>query len=297
MLKKKDGTPGSDEIEENDEEGGSDERKMSMEGLDEPVKRGLDIMYSLDYQKMRADYDKSDFFKILSIKDKILITYLLFSEFDKEYSCILTTNKIKYKRDMDMKALKDYKAIMQSFYDQMRKCFDSFKDYSEVSISFIKTTEDKPVSNAQFLQYTKRLNEIQKKRNQVAQHTRDMIRSYMDKLGDELKFLIDDMKNVRKFVDNPEDVLEFIAQIEGEKKINGKKIIDAITIVYNFTSAFVYRLGVNGDLAGDLEMKDEDMLNREIVPDAEDAKEKKEQPKKTMQNEEKSILDELDDVL
>ena len=296
-LKKKDEQGETDDGGEANEEEGAGEDAAIDENLEDHIKRGLDIIYSLDYNWMRGEYDKPDQFKILSIRDKVLLTYLIFSEFDREYSCILTTSKIKYKRDMDVKGVRDYKSIMQNFYDQMRKCFDSFKDYSEVSSNFLKASEDKPISNSQHLQYSKRLNDIQKKRSQIAQSTRETIRHFMENLGNELKFLMVDMGSLKKFVDNPDDVLEFTPQIEGIKKVNGKTIRDAITTVYYFVSAFAYRLSVDGDLSGDLELGVDELLNRPRMIAEETPAKKKDAGQDSKKGGDKSILDELDDIL
>ncbi len=271
--------------EENDDDSNSN--------IDDAVKRGLDILFKLDYRKLKQEYDASEEYRNISIKDKILLANLIFIEFDKEYSSILTTNKIKYKKDYDLKGLKDYKGLMQDFYDQIRKCQGAFKNYMEITMDYIKASEDKPVSNAQYLQYSKRITEIQSKRTHTAQNTRSFIRSFMEKLSIDLKELYDDIKNQRRFVDNPDDILEFSAEIEGNNKLNGKTISEAIFMVYCYCGAYAYRLGFNGDLSGNLEFKDEDIIDKPPVINIKNEPEK--QPEKNSEG--KSILDELEDIL
>jgi hypothetical protein len=72
----------------------------------------------------------------------------------------------------------------------------------------------------------------------------------MDDLASELRILINDINSEQKFIANPQDVFEFNRSIEGEKKLNKKKIYDAIITLYNFASAFSYRLSSEGDLSG-----------------------------------------------
>jgi hypothetical protein len=59
----------------------------------------------------------------------------------------------------------------------------------------------------------------------------------MEKLGEELKTLIDDMNSRQEYVQNPQDVLNLDNSIEGRKKLNGRKIYEAILLLYYFSSA------------------------------------------------------------
>ena len=113
-----------------------------------------------------------------------------------------------------------------------------------------------------------------------------VLRSNMDRLGSELEMLITDMDNRQRFIENPQDVLDFTLDIEGEKKLHNKKIFEALKIIYSFVSALVYRLGPDGDLSGKIdnyEIKKIDDLSSE--------------PEKTVKGEGGSILDELDDII
>ncbi len=259
------------------------------------IKEGLKILYKLDLPQLRKEYDKSDSFKLLSIKDKILISYLLFHEFDKEYSWIFTTNKIKYKAEFGHRGKLDRRGKMQDLYDQMRKCFDSFKDYSDISSSFIKMSKDKPISSSQYFQYSKRLSDLEKKRIQIAQKTRNTLKTYLDNVNSIMKELVDDLNGEKNFIENYDEILEFIPQIEGEKKLNGKRVIDALNIVYNYISAFIYRLDFGGDLSGSLEFKDEEFMKNPAIET--DHTEKTDNEEELTGDEDRSILDELDDIL
>ncbi len=278
--------------------GEEDEDTEEREEVSASVKEGLRLMSKLDLKKLKQEFYSDDAYRLLSIRDKVLITYILFREFDKEYSFILTTNKIKYRIDISQKNKLDFKTRMQEYYDLMRKCFSLFKDYTSVTNDFKRMESEKPMTNTQYMQYSRRLADINKKRTQSAQKARNAVKSYMDRLSADLEVLIGDYQDEKRLIENPDDILEFIPQIEGEKKIHGKNISQAIMVIFYFASAFSYRLGFGGDLAGSMEFdteeqirkgleetgsNEEDEIDEEVIGDLEDS--------------DKSILDELDDIL
>ncbi len=281
-----------------DESSPDEEESGESEEISDNIRNGLRIMSRLDIKKLKQEFYSDDAYKFLSIRDKVLITYILFREFDKEYSFILTTNKIKYRIDISQKNKLDFRSRMQEYYDLMRKCFSLFKDYASVSNDYKKMEGEKPMTNTQYIQYSRRLTDINKKRTQSAQNARNAVKSYMDRLSSDLAVLIEDYFDEKKLVENPDEILEFIPQIEGEKKINGKSIGQAIMIVHNFASAFSYRLGFGGDLTGSIEFDTEEQIRKELeeAGDRHEGDEEKEVIG-SLEESDKSILDELDDIL
>jgi hypothetical protein len=140
----------------------------------------------------------------------------------------------------------------------------------------------------QYYAYSKRLDDSIKRKDQIGNMARMVLRSYMDRLGSELEMLINDMDNRQRFIENPQDILDFSLDIEGEKKLHNKKIYEGLKIIYSFVSALVYRLGPGGDLSGKID-------NYEIKK-AEDLSLESES-EKISKGEGGSILDELDDIL
>ncbi len=250
------------------------------------VKEGLKLMYKLDINSLRIIYDKKGEFDLLNNTDKVLLTYMLFLEFEKEYSFILTTNKIKYNIDFSTNLKIDYKIKMQDIFNQLKKCQDAFRSYYDIFIEYNKIFNQKPMNNNQYIAYSKRLDEIAKKKNQVGSMSRMVIRSFMDNLAAEFTVLIDDMNGRMKFISNPQDILEFSYEIEGDKKLKNKKIYEAIEIIYNYASALSFRISSEGDLSGKLEFDE-----NENQPQDRDSDESK--TEKTGG----SIFDELDDII
>ncbi|MCL1865762.1 MAG: hypothetical protein FWF73_08140 [Spirochaetes bacterium] len=276
------------QVEENEAEKAVSKQTKDYAKIDNSIKEGLRLMYKLDNKILRNKYDKKGDFELLNDTDKVLLTYLLFKEFENEYSFILTTNKIRYNVDFSTNIKIDYRAKMQDLFNKLNKCQEAFKDYYEMHQEFNKNSKEKPANNNQYIAYSKKLDEIDEKKNIAGITYRATIKKFMDDLTTELSILINDINSEQKFIANPQDVLEFNPAIEGEKKLNGRKIYDAIMTLYNFASAFSYRISPEGDLSGKLEFKEnEKQINIED-----------ESSQKNADNiSEKSILDELDDLV
>ncbi|MCL1833883.1 MAG: hypothetical protein FWG49_05205, partial [Leptospirales bacterium] len=256
--------------------------------IDNSVKEGLTLMYQLNNKELRFKYDKKHEFGLLNDTDKVLLTYLLFKEFENEYSFILTTNKIRYNIDYSTSIKIDYRTKMQDMFNKLNKFQDAFKDYYEIHQEYDKNYNEKPANNNQYIAYSKKLDEIADKRSLAGITYRGIIKKFMEDLAAELSILINDINSEQNYVANPQDVLEFNQAIEGEKKLNKKKVYEAIITLYNFASAFSYRVSPGGDLAGKLELDgDETLIDLEDESHSEinDDESKK------------SILDELDDLV
>lgn len=257
------------------------------------IRTGLEIMSSLDMALLRKDYDRQHLFENVSDGDKVFITYLLFNEFDREYSFILTTNKIKFRTDFVARTKVDFRATLNSLYDKMRKSTDSLREYAEELGNYEKSRSEKPSNSSQYIEFTKRLEVLENKKKTLGKNALSVVREYMMEVAQELRTLLDDMNTHQIFVENPQEELVFDPLIEGEKKINGKKIYEALFIIYCYALAFAYRLSQDGDLSGDLEFKKEELDQIKGQPNEQSAA-KQESPDK---KKEKSVLEELDDMI
>jgi hypothetical protein len=256
--------------------------------VSDSVKEGLKIMYSLDNKTLRTIYDKKNNFEHLSDNDKVLLAYMLFLEFEKEYSFILTTNQIKYNIDFSIDEKMDYKLRLQDIFNQLNKCRDAFAAYYDTYLEFMKVFKQKPLNNNQYIAYSKRLDEIVNKKKQYGSMARMAIKAFMDNLSSELKALIDDMNGLQKFISNPQDILEFSYELEGDKKLKDKKVFEAVEIIFNYASALSYRISPDGDLSGKLEFEENE---KQAVIKSDNIDETK------TDNVKNSIFDELDDII
>lgn len=263
----------------------TDEEDDDVQEEDVTVKEGFKLMYGLDFNTLRKMYDKKNRFEQIYDNDKTFLSYLLFLEFENEYSVILTTNQIKFNIDFSSSTKVDYRETMQELFNRMRKCHEAFLSYYESYGSYCKIRNAKPISNEQYITYTKRLDEVTKRKNDIGTQCRYIIRVFMDNVAHVLSELVDDMNGRQFYINNPQDILELFYQIEGEKKLKDKKIYDSIQIAQRFAAAMAFRLSPGGDLTGTAEFSEEPPFSSE-GPDDEKIPEKRD-----------SILDELDDII
>lgn len=226
-------------------------KKKHKESIPLNIKRGLMIMAQLDMEKLKKEFIKNELIRNISDTDKVLVSYLLFHEFDKEYSFILTTNKIKYNNLYTESGKVDYRQKFSDLYNKMRSCNDSFTEYFHSVDTYEKARAKRPMSNEQYFQYAKNLSELEKDKIKNGRLVRHAVSTYMNKISDEFSFLLKNMDSEKPVIANPQVMLEFDPSIEGEKKLNGKKVFQAVSQVNDFVSAFSYRLVGNGDLVGD----------------------------------------------
>lgn len=273
------------------------------EVLPEHIRRGLEMMYGLDMKKLRTDYDPGNVFKFVKDNDKILMTNLLLREFDSEYSLILTTNKIKYNVTYGAAGKMDYRVQLSDLYNDLRSCIESLKQYADNLEAYEKARLDKPINNAQYIEYSKKLTALEKGRRNIGSQARMTVASFMDRVSVQLKLLIDDMNGTMTIVANPQDVLTFESDIEGSKKLSGKKVYESIYQTYCYASGLSYRLVPGGDLSGEMEQSEKEQTqpypqqqeSPQTVPSPPPAAAKA-KPEKPAGEESKSVIEELDDL-
>ncbi len=114
------------------------------------------------------------------------------------------------------------------------------------------------------------------------------MRNFFTDVIDLLEVLSKDMEDKQKIVLNPQELIEFDYELEGNKKLKGKKIYQAILDVIDYSSAFLYRLSHKQDLSS------ESSTNNKLTADEVEFEVEDEKPAEP--GEDKSILDELDDM-
>jgi hypothetical protein len=230
------------------------------------IKIGLKMIHSLDITEKRKAYDKSKIFEDIAENDKIFTVFMLFSDFDREFSALLTTGKIKYLTDFADRSASDYKQKMLLLYDSIRDTYELFKDYTEATSRYQKMRLERPIGSSGYIDYTKKLDELHGKRINSGKLVRMKVKAFMENVSETSIELLRDIKNENKFIDNPDDILQFNTAVEGNDRINGRSIKEAITIMYCYASALVHRLSSGDDLGGDIEFKDDQSRNNNSSP-------------------------------
>ncbi len=272
--------------------------EQEVQEIPDHITRGLRLMNMDTIDELKKRFDQKKQFEHVSTDDKILYTSLLFYKFDHTYSFILTTSKIKFETQFTADGKIDYRSRLTDLYNEMRKVNSTFQNYLDIVTSYEKTRQERPRGNEHYIEYTKRLNLLEKKRNNEGRQARMFIKSVMDKVSNQLHVLIEDMEGQNRIISNPQDILEFDLEIEDKQSLQGKKIYQAIYDAYCYASALSYRLSEEGDLYGKLEFSDEE---EPLQIQEKDEKKTSDMDDKTRDNdatsETGSILDELDDLI
>jgi tetratricopeptide (TPR) repeat protein len=232
------------------EEAREELKKKSAPQISEEVKRGLELMSQINYDGLSEKYLKNLKWNFSYESNPTVKAFLVFQEFDEEYSVIFTTNKIKIAAPHDRRHEADFRIILSEFYNQIRHIEDEFKNYFSSLESYEGVRNDRPTNQAQYFNYSKRLTELEKTVHKRESILRSTMRNFFTEAIDRLEELTEDMEKKQKIVLNPQEEIEFNYELEGNKKLKGKKIYQAILSVIDFSSAFVHRLSHNNDLSG-----------------------------------------------
>jgi hypothetical protein len=250
------GTMAADSANKKKESVPDAEPSSEKEKVSEDIRRGLELMKEIDQEKLLSDLGRNELVKVMDSSDRIRQIFISFLEFDREYSSVLTTFKIKFYSLHDSRGQGNFRSKLSDIYNRMKPAYDSMRDYFTALLQYEETRKDRPTSNDQYYKYTKRLTEIENDKNERAKAARAMIQSFMSAVAAEMLALIQDMNVRHEIVQNPQDILEFDNTVEENRKQNGKRVFNAIVDTYSYAAAFLYRLSPMGDLCGNSEETD-----------------------------------------
>lgn len=239
--------------EKEEEQQQTQEEQKELSEIPQHIAKGLSLM-NISTSDIAALFSRDSYVQA-NPADKAIITYALFKKFDDEFSIILTTNKIKYNIQFTDAGKIDYKNKLTDCYNELRKVTESFEEYKHVLETYERIRAEKPINNAQYIEYTKRLTQLEKKKKVESRNMRMTTKAIMDRIAAELDVLIRDMDEENKIIENPQDFLEFDVNVEAVHLLQNKKVYEAIHLAYFYACALSYRLS-EGDLAGDIEFKD-----------------------------------------
>ncbi|MDH5718666.1 MAG: hypothetical protein OEZ22_13660 [Spirochaetia bacterium] len=254
---------GADEEKKEEGENSEQDEKKEEKPEDNPVLQTKDYQYGISLMKMYSldqlvkKIDPQKRYSVLPLNDKVLLSYLYFAEFDKEYSFVLTTNKIQLNVDYVGGTKHDYKEVLTSLYDTTRDIMRAFEKYVTAKKEYKEITKSKSVTN--YIDQSKLESKIKSQIDMEGRQTRGLIRTFMANTAKNLGVLIEDMKEKKQIVLNMDESLKFSADLEGAKRMNGKTVSQCILTAYCYATALKERLSTGDFFGGIIEMPDEDM--------------------------------------
>ncbi len=253
----------SDEDEGGEGESGDEEKAEEKEEKEtskiaqtKEYEYGFKLMTRIPPPELRKKHDPKNNFDFLKIYDKVFLSYLYFLEFDHEYSFVLTTNKINYNIDYSSGVKIDHKNIMADVYNDSRGVAKAFENYVLAKKEMDKVKKNKLTN---YINQSKLETNQDNKINIESRNARGLIRKYMDEVAINLAKIIADTQNENKIIANLDEALKFSKELEGDKRLNGYKVSEAISETYSYSVALRERL-TNGDLYGGIvELTKEEM--------------------------------------
>jgi hypothetical protein len=240
-----------------EEQAPAEEEEKVEEALDPELSKGLELLKESSIEGLRKKHDPRNELVELSDSDKCFLAYLYYKEFDYEYSIVLTTKRINIQPTSISGNKIDHKSKLLGIYEHSRGCMDQFKIYQDIYKEYIKV---KNAPGANYIEYSKKLSQLETRRGQQSRNARSAIRDYIEKANTAFQALIDDMNGEKQIVANLDEVLSFDS-VETKKKLNKKAVKDCIQEAYQYSYGLAYRLSEpNGDLYGGvLELTPEQM--------------------------------------
>ena len=168
--------------------------------------------------------------------DKMLYFYLLFKEFDRHYSFILTTSQLKLITRLESGIRTDIRSELDEEFIKFNELGNFIKEYLELLEEqnlVIANFQDHPV------QQRAKTTNISIKRAGLFNDLKARASIFFKSFSITLQKMITDFNNQKLLLQNPEDLLSF--QLSREKnRFDNVQIIKAIGAAFSYSSAIHY---------------------------------------------------------
>jgi hypothetical protein len=234
-------------ISDDDEKNESAPMEISLEE-NNPIKKGLElILGSLRFSQILQGYfDQKDPRAFFSIKDKVFLTYSMVDFFDKEFSFIITSNKVAFNILFSEGKRIDIKKDLSMNYYKLSGVFERINEYLKVLKEIKKLEGDAYIS---IQERSVRSNQQGLQRSQVSRILRRYVKEFMEEFSKIFFITVSDYEENKKILQNPEGILGFDKKVDGERFANEKKVIEIVRDAYYLCSAVHFLLS-EGDLSG-----------------------------------------------
>jgi hypothetical protein len=182
----------------------------------------------------------------LEEREKMYRTLVLLDIFDSQYSFVLTTSKIIYNIDYVEQKKVDIKEDLNHAYILFSEAREEAMDYLETVREVKNRGDDQRLTQ---YQQSSLIEKLEKKRHNLSRKSRKMVLRVMKHIEEILSTVINDYKGEKILLQNPEEYLRFDPNIDGHKKLDGRRAIEAIIETFLFTATFAFLLNY-GDLSG-----------------------------------------------
>jgi hypothetical protein len=209
------------------------------------IESGLPLIRdSLERYELLYGSDPSNQIVQLGERDPLYMPLMLLDIFDREYSFILTTGKIFFNIDyreqkrINIKEELGYAyLLLNETWEEAKAYFTAVKEMRENSVDFRLTPYQKYLAEKT----------LGRKRSMAGKRLMDRIKEVMRAIEHVLDTVIADYNLSGRLMQNPDEVLLFDTNIDGDKVVHGKKVIEAVMEAFHFaaTVPFLIESSVN----------------------------------------------------
>lgn len=216
---------------------------------DKTLSRGLSLVNQfVDFPEVLESYRKEKTVRALfSLNDKVFLTYALVDFYDKQYSTLFTSNKVKYNlKFAEGKKLDLKKELTDTYYKLNGMVYERVNEYLKVIKEIRKAERDSYVS---LEERAGRINQASIRRSQISRNLRKEARGLFDRFSKWLFMLVTDLEGKCEIIQNPEEKLDFDMKISGDRILKGRTACEGVQDAYAFAYTIHYLLA-DGDIGG-----------------------------------------------
>jgi hypothetical protein len=213
--------------------------------LPEHIQAGFEIMQKFDLNEEKMFSGQEAPLALIGRENKMYKTEIFFEILDREYSFVLTSNKIKIALDYQGGERRDGRKLLGDSYFALDETRANIKEFNRV-ISERDRVEHSPQMTP--LQKSQAIHKLELERTRLDNQIRNNFAHVLTGAESALKMLIDDAKEEKHLLQNPDEVLHFVHSGDKKRRLEGRTVIEAIHETYAFVAALRYRLR-EGDLA------------------------------------------------
>lgn len=220
--------------------------EIKVSDLPKQMQVGMTVMHEFPTDKDTVAVGRDSPLSLLDEGSKMYLTEVFFEILDREYSFILTSNKIKIAMDYQAGERKDIRKLLNEGYFALDETRNHIKEYNRIISERHKierSTEYTPIQKSQLL------HKSDMERSRLDNQTRNRFGNILSRIEAALKMLVDDQQGENHFLQNPDEAVHFDISGDGKRRLEGRSVIDAINETWAFISALRFRL-LEGDLSG-----------------------------------------------
>jgi hypothetical protein len=198
------------------------------------IESGLSLIRnSLEKYELLYGSDPSNQIVLLGDRDPLYKPLMLLDIFDREYSFILTTGKISFNIDYREQKRINVKEELGFAYLLLNETWEEAKTYFTAVKEIRESSGD-----IRLTPYQKYLAEktLERKRSIEGKRLKDRIKEVMRAIERVLDMVIADYNLNGRLMQNPDEILLFDTNIDGDKIVHGKKVIEAVMEAFLFAA-------------------------------------------------------------